>query len=258
MRSRAGRALLLLAGALLALSACNLDLDVRVEVEPDGSGRVEVVAVVDPDGLTRIGGDLGAVLALDDLRAAGWTVEGPTNRPDGSGEVRLAQRFADPEAADAVFDDLASGSGLFRGFGVARERSLLRTRWEFRGTVDLGGEVAVSEAVGEEAAATLAELEQRLGDSLERILRLRVGVRLPGDVSSNATTKAENGAVWQVGFGGAPLELEATGTSTRTGVVVLGAIGAVLALVAVVVLLVRLAGRVRTPERATGSGRGAP
>ena len=70
------RLLLLLAGAMLA-AGCRLELDVHVEVAEDGSGSVEVVVGIDRDGIERIGGDLGAVLAIDDLEAAGWTVEGP-------------------------------------------------------------------------------------------------------------------------------------------------------------------------------------
>ena len=254
------RGLALVALALLALSACNLDVRVQVDVEEDGSGTVEVLATVDAAALARIGGDLGAVLALDDLRADGWTVEGPTALPDGSSTVRLSQRFEDPDGAAAVFEDLAGAGGPFEGFAVSRSRSLLRTSWGFRGTVDLGGDVAVPEVAtgirGEAPAATFDELERQLGDSLERLQTLRVGVRLPGDVRSNATTKAENGAVWQVGFGGDALDMEATGRSTRTGVVAIAVALGLALLVGLLVLLVRLAGRVRTPEREAGATMG--
>ncbi len=243
----------LLAVVALALSACNLDVRVQVEVADDGSGSVEVLATVDPAALARIGGDLGAVLSLEELRADGWTVEGPTALADGSSTVRLSQRFDNAQGAATVFEDLTGVGGPFQGFAVTRSQSLFRTRWGFRGTVDLGGDAAVPDVAppvdGEAPAATFEELEQQLGDSLERLIRVRVGVRLPGDVRSNATTKAENGAVWQVGFGGEPLELEATGRSTRTGVVALAVVLALAVLVGLIVLLVRLAGRVTTPER---------
>lgn len=246
MRARARPALLAVLG--LALTACTLDLDVNVEVEEDGSGAVEVMATVDAEALGRIGGDLGAVLALDDLRADGWVVDGPTRAADGATTVRLRQPFDDPEEADEVFDELAGAGGPFRDLEVRRHRSLLETRWSFEGTVDLGGAAAVPEAAapaleGEEPAATLAQLEDQLGESFERLIRLRVGVRLPGDVGSNATTRADNGAVWQVGFGEGPVELEATGHETRTGVVALLVAGALAVLAGGVYLLVRLAMR---------------
>ena len=186
--------------------------------------------------------------SLDDLRGDGWTVEGPTALPDGSSTVRLSQRFADPEGAAAAFEDLTGVGGPFQGFAVTRSTSIFRSSWGFRGTVDLGGDAAVPELApevdGAAPAATFEELEQQLGDSLERLIRVRVGVRLPGDVRSNATTKAENGAVWQVGFGGEPLDLEATGKSTRAGMVAIAVVLALAVLVGLVVLLIRLAGRV--------------
>jgi hypothetical protein len=232
---------------LLALSACTLDVEVRVRVEDDGSGTVEVLATADAAALQRIGGDLGAVLDLDDLRADGWSVEGPSELPDGSATVRLSQRFEDPAGAAEVFRDLEGEAGPLRGFAVTRSSSLFRTRWGFRGAVDLGGDVTVPDAaagIDGPPGETIRQLEERLGESLGRLLRLRVGVQLPGDVRSNATTKADNGAVWQVAFGTDPLELRATGSRTRAlpvaGAVVLG----LAAVVGLVVLLVRLAGRV--------------
>ena len=244
---RRGRRALALVAALVALSACTLDVEVRVRVDDDGSGTVEVLATADSAALQRIGGDLGAVLDLDGLRADGWAVEGPTTLPDGSATVRLSQRFENPDGAADVFRDLEGEAGPLRGFAVTRSQSLFRTRWGFRGTVDLGGGAAVPDAaagLGGEAGATIEQLEQRLGESFGRLLRLRVGVQLPGDVRSNATTKADNGAVWQVAFGTDPLELEASSSRTRAlpvaGAVVLG----LAVVVGLVVLLVRVAGRV--------------
>ena len=250
MTRRAGAALV--AVALLALSACTLDVEVRVRVDDDGSGTVEVLATADPAAVRRIGGDLGAVLDLDALRAEGWLVEGPTALPDGSATVRLSQRFDDPEGAAAVFEDLEGEDGPLQGFEVTRSRSLFRTRWAFRGRVDLGGEVAVPDAAAEvdgEPVATLDELERRLGESLGRLLQLRIGVQLPGDVRSNATTKADNGAVWKVAFGTDPLDLEATGSRTRAATVALAVALALVVVVGLVVLLIRVAGRVTAADR---------
>ncbi len=250
MTARARGALLALLA--LALSACDLDLDVNVEVAEDGSGAVEVIATLDAEALARVGGDLGAVLALDDLRGDGWVVDGPSRTADGATTVRLRQPFDDPAEAGDVFEELAGAGGPFRDLEVRRRRSLLETEWAFEGTVDLGGSALVPEAAapaldGEDPAATLEQLEEQLGGSLERLIRLRVGVRLPGDVDSNATTRADNGAVWQVGFGDGPVELEASGTETRTGVVAGLVVAALVLLAGLLALLVRLAMRV-TPS----------
>ena len=255
----------LLVAALLALSACTLDLEVDVELESDGSGAVLVTATLDAEALVRAGGDLEAVLALDALRADGWSVDGPTPDPEGGATVRLRQPFDDAAGAEEVFADLAGAGGPFEGLRVERDQSLLETRWRFEGRVDLGRDTPVpggSPTVdGEPVDGTLEQLEAQLGQSLERLLRVRVGVRLPGDVDSNATTRAENGAVWQVGFGDGPIELEATGRSTRTGMVALLVLGGVVLVVAAVALLIRAAGRstARAAARAaTRSGRAGP
>jgi hypothetical protein len=246
VRAWARRALLL--GLGLVLAACTLDVEVAVELEEDGSGVVEVTATLDAEAVARVGGDLAAALALDDLRADGWRVEGPTRAADGTTTVRLRQPFAGPEAADQVFEELAGAGGPFRDLEVRLTRSLLETTWGFSGTVDLGGatslpDLAAPPVDGEAPAATYEQLEEQLGESLERLLRLRVGVRLPGDVDSNATTRADNGAIWRIGFGDGPVELDATGREARTGMVALLVAGGLAVVVGGVALLVRLAMR---------------
>jgi hypothetical protein len=214
-----------------------------------------VAATLDSGALQRIGGDLTSVLDLDGLRAAGWSVDGPTPTGGGGITVHLRQPFDSPEQAEEVFADLA-GAGdhsPFRDLHISRDASAFRTRWRFGGTVDLDRGVSLpgvtASADGQELPTDLQGLEDRLGQSLDRLLRLRIGVRLPGSVRSNATTKADNGAVWQVAFGEGRLDLQATGTRTRTSSYLLIGLGALLALVALMALLVRLAGRT------TGSAR---
>ena len=245
MRRRATRALLLpLLAALLA--ACTFQLDVDVDVASDGSGTVTVTVALDDAAVARVGGDLGAVLALDDLRAEGWTVDGPTRDADRHTRVRVSRSFDHPSEVAAVFDDLSGDAGPFQDVAVTRSQSLTSTRWGFTGHVDL------RQGAGQRGGPTAPDLEalgQELGQSLSRLVQVRVRVRLPGDVSSNATTKADNGAVWQVAFGGEPLDLEAQGTKARTGVFVLFGIGGVVALVLLVFGLVRLADRTPAPER---------
>jgi hypothetical protein len=245
VRRRATRALLLpLLAALLA--ACTFQLDVDVDVAPDGSGTVTVTVALDDAAVARIGGDLGAVLALDDLRADGWTVDGPTREADRHTRLRVHRTFEHPSEVAEAFDELSGGAGPFQDLAVTRSRSLTETRWGFTGHVDLRKGAG---ARGGPSAPDLAALGEELGQSLSRLVQVRVRVRLPGDVSSNATTKADNGAVWQVAFGGEPLDLEAHGTQSRTGVLLLFGLAGVVALVLLVYGLVRLAGRTPTPER---------
>jgi hypothetical protein len=242
--SRRGRAALVVALALL-LSACTLHVDVRVQVEPDGSGSVEVEATVDATALERAGGDLAAVIDLERLRADGWSVDGPTATDDGGATVTVRQPFRDPDGARAVFAELAASgpASPFQHLHIEVDRGAFRDRWRFRGAVDLDRGAPVPGSSDD-----LAALDQQLGGALDRLLALRIGVRLPGDVRSNATTKAQNGAVWQVRFGDGRLDLEATGTRTHPAPYIALGVGALLVILAIVWLLVRLANRVTAAD----------
>jgi len=251
------RLLLLLVGAVLVAS-CRLELDVNVAVEEDGSGSVEVVVGVDADGIERIGGDLGAVLEVDDLTDAGWVIDGPDLDSDGYTRVRIARSFADADEAAAIFADIAGDEGPFEDFAVRRDPSFARTEWGFTGRVDFSGGLEAfgddglaAELDGEPLGQSVEEIEEQLGESLSRLIQVRVGVRLPGDVTSNATTKAGNGAVWQVAFGDGPIDLEATGKESRASALVAAAIGGVCAGLLVLYGLVRVAMR-STAKRRTG------
>ena len=252
-------ALALLLG--IVLGSCRLQLDVNVAVEEDGSGSVEVVVGVDRDGIERIGGDLGAVLALDDLTDAGWLVEGPDEEEDGFTRVRFRKTFANPEEAAGIFEEVAGEDGPFQDFAVRRDSSFAKTEWGFRGRVDFSGGVEAfgddelaAELDGEPLGQTQEEIEERLGEALSRIIQVRVVVRLPGDVTSNATTKAGNGAVWQVGFGDGSIDLAADGEEQRTATLV--GVGVAAACLAILLFygLVRLAMRSTARRRRANGG----
>jgi hypothetical protein len=85
------------------------------------------------------------------------------------------------------------------------------------------------------------QLADQLGQSLDRLIQVRVRVRLPGEVSSNATTQAENGAVWAIGLDDGPVELSAEGTDRNERSYVLAGLGAFVLVVGAVTLLIRLA-----------------
>jgi hypothetical protein len=258
---RARRLVAVLPGVIavaVLTGACRAELDLNVAVEPDGSGTVEVVAAFDDAALERIGGDLGTVLALDDLALAGWQVSGPELEGDGMTRVRVERAFVDPDDAAVAFGEVAGATGPLQGFAVRRERSLTRTTWGFEGTVDLTEGLApfvdaeLVEALGAERIGdALDELERRWAAAADGFAGLRVAVRLPGEVRSNATTTLPDGAVWEVPLGTGPLELSATGSRHRLLEPALAAAGAVLVVVALLWPAVRRLSR-RTTEPATG------
>jgi hypothetical protein len=236
---------------VLLVSGCRLQVDVNVDVADDGSGTLEVVLGLDADAIDKVGGDLAAVLEVDDLEVAGWVIDGPSQESDGFTRVRIRHAFADLAEANDLFGQIAGDKGPFQHFELRQTSPFAETRTEFSGSVDFsGGLEAFSDSAlaaqldGLPLGQSVDEIEAQLGESLSRILQVRVNVRLPGDVSSNATTKAANGAVWQVGFGEGATDLQATGTQRRWGPLVLAGVAALAALMLVILLLVRLAGRV--------------
>lgn len=232
------------------LAGCRMDLDVNVAVEEDGSGVVEVVVGLDADAVTRLGGDLEAVMELDDLRDAGWTIDGPDEDGDGITRVRISHPFGNAEEAADVFEQIAGAGGPFRDFAVHRTSSFAQTVWGFGGRIDFAGGLEAlgdaglaAELDGEPLGQSVEEIEEQLGESLNRLIAVRVSARLPGDVTSNAETTTDDGAVWQVAFGEGAVDLEAEGRDWRPSSLVLAGVAVSAALALVVLLLVRLARR---------------
>ena len=228
----------------------------NVAVEEDGSGVVEVVVGLDDDAVERIGGDVEPLLEVDDLLQAGWTLDGPTLESDGYTRVRISHPFGTADEAAEVFAQVAAEDGPFQDFAVTRETSLAETRWGFTGRVDFSGgleafgdEGLAAELDGEPLGQSVAEIEEQLGDSLSRLVQVRVSARLPGDVSSNATTRADNGAVWQVGFGEEAVDLRAEGTERRTSTLVFAGIATLSSVLLAGLVLFRLATRVISRDR---------
>lgn len=196
---------LALAAAAFAvlLTACKVETTVGIDAEADGTGRVRVEVALDRDAARRVP-DLAKQLRVDDLRAAGWQVDEPQKTDDDGVTVEAVKRFRTPgEAAQAV-EELSGPTGPFRDFELRRDRSFLKTKTAFEGTVDLSGGVenfgddALRERLGGSALGfDPAELEQRLGTALSRVFVFRVVARLPGNVESNAPTSTDNGAVWR-------------------------------------------------------------
>jgi hypothetical protein len=241
----------------LVLGACRLQLDVNVEVEEDGSGSVEVVVGIDADGIQRIGGDLEAVLAVDDLEGAGWTIDGPEEEPDGFTRVRFRKPFDTPEEATAIVEEIAGGDGPFQDFVVTRDSSFAHTTWGFTGQIDVSGgleafgdDELAAELDGEPLGQSVGEIEAQLGESLSQVIEVGVAVHLPGEVTSNAPSQTAGAARWAAAFGEGPMAMEATGEEQRTTSTIAALIAAtcaVLLLLYGVVRAVRWSRRRRRP-----------
>lgn len=242
------RRLLLAASLLLAVlaTACDVRTSVVVEVAEDGSGVVEVelsldaeatgrLPDIDADGVSDVA-DLAALVRVDDLLDAGWTVDGPEAGPDGATWVRATHAFGTPAEAEQILAGLTGPDGALRDLEVTRAESFGRTTYGFSGTLDLSGGL---ESFGDEGVAAVldgspvgddvAAIELRAGEPLAEVLALDVTARLPGDETT-----------WSPRLGDAPVALESESTVNDWPVLGLALLAALCLVASVVVLVVRL------------------
>jgi hypothetical protein len=233
--------------AVAAGGACRVDVSVGVDAGDDGTGRVRVEVTLDRDAAGRVT-DLASQLRTADATRAGWKVEGPSADDDGRVQLRATKGFRSPEELTQVVEELGGRGGPFQSFTLAQQRSFLRTRTTFRGTVDLsaGLEAFTDEhlraRLGGELGVGRAELERQAGGELDRVFAFAVAARLPGPVSSNAPTETAGTAVWVPRLG-ERMTLEATAERWNHLNIALAATCVLSALALLSILLLRLLGR---------------
>lgn len=171
--------------AALALGACQVRTDVDVAVEPDGSGTVTVTARLDADAVEQLGADPADAIRLDDLRAAGWEIDGP--RADGADTVIEASKpFGRADALGPVMAQLGGADGPFRDWSLATDSSFTVSTYELEGTVHLTGSLDQFSDTDVAAALdgfALGRSPEEIAAALEadpEAFRLGVEVRLPG------------------------------------------------------------------------------
>lgn len=200
---RSYRRAVLVALVALVATGCEIDVGVGLDVADDGSGEVEVEVTLDPNAAGRVS-DLAGQLRVDDLVGAGWVVEGPSPRPDGSVVVAATKPFARVEEAGAVMEEVSGAEGPFRGFRVRRERSFLSTTYRFEGEVDL---IAGIEGFSDEELARrlegsgfglgTAEVERLTGAPVGETFHFEVRTRLPGALLEGPATSTGDEARWR-------------------------------------------------------------
>jgi len=244
---------LLVALLAWATSACQVTLAAGVDVARDGSGRVTAGLGLDADAVRELG-DVAAALRVDDLRQAGWQVDGPRREDDGLTWVRASKPFADADQVPVILAELNGADGPFRDFRIVRTKSLTRHSTTFMGTLDLSrGLTGLSDpdltaALGDvDLGLDVEGLRNRFGDALSRTVSVRATAGLPGKLVTNAPARQDGRALWTPEVG-QTVRLEASSKALRIDPVIpAGAgFGLVLALTSAVVLLRR--------RRAAGGG----
>lgn len=226
----------LLIGVLgLVLTSCQVKVDVATTVHDDGSGTVVVGVGLDDAALERTG-NLSKQLRTEDLVAAGWRVDGPTERADGFTWIRASKDFTEPAQVGPIMDEITGPNGVFKDFELTRKTSWRSTEFHYAGVVDLTGgpevfsDPQLAEALdGDPFGGTLKSIEEDEGRPASEMVSFTVSVDLPG-------TSAP--AVWAPGFSDQQATTVELSSSKRSGmagawVVVVGVVAIVGALVIV-------------------------
>ena len=205
------RRVLALCVCVAALAGCRVDLNVDMTVAPDGTGTISLVATADAEVIAAVP-TLADELALDDILAAGWTIDGPTALPDGGLTITLSHDFVSAEEATNLLNSLGPP---FNQMAMTRNTSGDDTTTRLTGLLGLpdGFESFADEdliaAVGsvpfsEQIAASGATPESAIGATMRAVV--------PGSIDSeesNGTQLGDNRLEWKAPTDGTILDLRA-------------------------------------------------
>ena len=190
----------------IALSACGANVNLRVVVNRSGSGSVTLAVTVPKSTAAQVE-DLKTGLPVNDLRAAGWVVDGPRAGPAGSTVVSASHTFSDPsELPDLMADIAGSGPETNRPFrlSVAEQPGFLQDSYTASGSVDLRCSLAcfddpkLATSVGYALGLPTSEVRQLLGNDPKKEITFQVEVLLPGQVTTTDAGARAGGStlVW--------------------------------------------------------------
>ncbi|MFI5053093.1 MAG: hypothetical protein ACHQDE_01925 [Acidimicrobiia bacterium] len=183
------RILLVVCALLVVLAGCKVDATVSIRVHRDGSGVVTVTANLDPEAVKAAetgGGKLEDRVRLADLGRAGWTVEPWARGKDGSAQIVLRKPFQSPTQVAGIMREVSGASGPLRDVTVTRDRGLLSTHYEVKGSLDLA-QLQTGVAADPDVVAALTNqkvdvnaIDQSLLAQIRDSFGLTVTVQLPG------------------------------------------------------------------------------
>jgi hypothetical protein len=243
---------LLIAGAaaLVALLAgCRVNTQVNLYQTSSGRGVVTVSVTLDASAISAIGGRqaLAAQLQDADLKAAGWTVTGPTPGPGSTTVVTASHDYTTPAQASALLADVAGGGPASeRPFRVSIEKKhgFWRDERVLQGDVDLTcgvtcfGDPGLTRAFGFPTGVNPAPLAAAAGERPDQVFTFSLDARLPGRlVDSNGTPLPDGALRWTPRLG-QRLQLAALTRTWNTGRIVAAGVASGVA----VLLAIGLAG----------------
>lgn len=205
------RRLLLAVAGVLVLSSCQLDIAVDIDVAPDGTGSITVVTSADPE-IVDVVPTIADEIVLDDIVAAGWTVEGPVETPEGGLILTMTHEFASAAEATNLLRSLGPPFNQVE-LGRGTNGDITTNRLGGRMGLPNGFEsFADEDLVAAVGSVPFAEEIAAAGATPENSLSATVRATLPGDVieaETNATVLDDGTLEWVAPMDGSVLEWSA-------------------------------------------------
>ena len=195
--------------ACVVLASCRVESRIALEVEPNGSGTVSVAVTADKDIVDKVPG-LAADVRVDDLKKAGWTVDGPSPTKAGGLTVTLRRRFDTPAQATAVLAQVNGSRGPLHDLALTRAGKDVDSTWKLTGRLEVNGGLS---AFADDAALDLlggapyaAEVEAA-GLDLGDAIGIDFTLSMPGKVESSTGTASGSTIEWKVPTDGSALDV---------------------------------------------------
>lgn len=202
----------------VACAACTVDITIDVKMAADGSGTITVTATADSDIVTQAP-NLVEDMRLDDIKAAGWSVQGPAKTPSGGLEIVLTHPFTTPKQAMAILADLNGPSGPLKSITLARTKKGDTTTYSLGGILQIDGGLdafADADLVAAVGATPYAAQAAASGGSPEQAVTVKFRAKLPGTVKSSTATSGSasspTGLAWPVPLDGTIVDVTTQST----------------------------------------------
>lgn len=205
--------------AVLALSSCRVDQSVSLSVKPNGTGTVTVVVTADKDILAKAP-SLAQDIRTDDLKKAGWDVDGPTKTKSGGLTITLTYDFETPTEATAILKQVSEERGPLHDVVLTRSGKDTNSTWTLAGRLEVtGGLNSFIDDAGLELldvspyAAEVTESGLDLGDAVG----IEFTASLPGDVDATTGIVKDNAITWKIPMDGSKVDIATTTTHVAVG-----------------------------------------
>ncbi len=194
------RRVLVVCVCMIALVGCRLDVAVDMNVEPDGTGTISILATADAELVAAVP-TIADELATSDIVAAGWVVDGPTATPEGGLTITLTHGFFSDQEATNLLNSLGPP---FNEMSLVRNSSGEDTTTRLRGLLGLPdgfASFADDDLVAAIGSMPFAERIAAAGATPTSSMGVTMRAALPGDIDesqTNATTLDDGRLEWVV------------------------------------------------------------